>query len=64
MADERLPLLRGSISGVDTYAPPQRGGKSPKLPSVDPKSHRVRLLDQLDALDPTTPSRELLVAPG
>jgi Subtilase family len=52
MADERLPLLRGRITSVDTYEAPQRGrGSPPRIPSVDPKAHRVKLLHQLDAIE-------------
>lgn len=50
MADERLPLLRGQITSVDTYEAPQRFGLPPKLPSLDPKTHRARLLEQLNAI--------------
>lgn len=51
MAEERLPLLRGRITAVDTYEAPQTGrGVPPKLPSLDPKAHRSALLAQLDAL--------------
>ena len=50
MADERLPLLRGRISSVDTYEAPQRGGPPPKLPTLDPSAHRTKLLNQLDAI--------------
>jgi hypothetical protein len=50
MADERLPLLRGRISSVDTYEAPQRRGPTPKLPTLDPSAHRTRLLKQLDAI--------------
>ena len=47
----RLPLLRGRITAVDTYEAPQRGGGSPPtLPSLDPATHRERLLQQLDAI--------------
>jgi hypothetical protein len=49
MADDRLPLLRGRITAVDTYEAPQRGGGSPPaMPSLDPKAHRTKLLQQLD----------------
>lgn len=49
MADERLPLLRGKISTVDTYEAPQRGGGVPPvMPSLDPKAHQQKLLRQLD----------------
>src|SRR5438445_1948359 len=51
MADQRLPLLRGRITSVDNYQAPQPGGGSPpKLPSLDPKAHRTKLLQQLDAI--------------
>jgi hypothetical protein len=48
MADERLALLRGRITKVATYGSPQSGGSPPRLPSLDPKAHRARLLLQLD----------------
>jgi hypothetical protein len=36
---------------VDTYQAPQRGGGSlPKIPSLDPKAHCVRLVQQLDVI--------------
>jgi len=47
MADERLRLLRGRVSAVDTYESPQRGGSPPKLPSLDPAAHRTKLLQQI-----------------
>ncbi len=50
MADEYLPLLRGRVSAVDTYESPQRGGSSPKLPSIDPNAHTSKLLRQLDEI--------------
>lgn len=51
MVDERLPLLRGRVTSVDTYEAPQRGGGSPpSLPSLDPKAHRAKLLLQLDTI--------------
>lgn len=51
MADKRLPLLRGRITSVDTYEAPQSGGGvPPAMPSLDPKSHRATLLQQLDAI--------------
>jgi hypothetical protein len=50
MARERLPLLRGRISSVDTYEAPQRGGSRANVPSLDPLAHRTRLLQQLDVL--------------
>jgi hypothetical protein len=58
MADERLPLLRGRISSVDSYQAPQPGrGTQPKLPALDPKAHRARLLQQLDAIREEVKSR-------
>lgn len=58
MADERLPLLRGRISAIDSYQRPGRpGGPTPALPSLDPKAHRSRLLGQLDALERATKAR-------
>ncbi|WP_084609451.1 S8 family peptidase [Archangium violaceum] len=50
MAENRLPLLRGRITSVDTYQAPQQGGSPPKIPSLDPKAHRAKLLQQLDAI--------------
>ena len=51
MAEDRLPLLRGRITSVDTYEAPQRGGGAPpKMPSLDPKAHRTKLLQQLDVI--------------
>src|SRR4051812_45653948 len=50
MADERLPLLRGRISSIDTYEAPQGGGTPRRMPSLDPKAHRTKLLQQLDAI--------------
>lgn len=51
MADERLPLLRGRISSVDAYESPRGGGGSrPRIPSLDPTTHRTNLLHQLDAI--------------
>src|SRR5215211_1994839 len=47
MADERLRLLRGRVSDVDTYESPQRGGSPPNLPSLDPAAHRAKLLQQI-----------------
>jgi hypothetical protein len=51
MADARLPLLRGRISVVDGYEAPQGGGSAPKLPSLDPRAHQSRLLQQLDSIE-------------
>lgn len=51
MADERLPLLRGRISSVDTYESPRGGGGTPpKMPSLDPRAHRTALVQQLDTI--------------
>lgn len=50
MADDRLPLLRGKITSVETFEAPRGGGGRPALPSLDPEAHRARLLDQLDAI--------------
>ncbi len=57
MPDERLPLLRGRVSAVDTYESPQRGGSPPKLPSLDPQAHRTRLLQQIGAIQQEISSR-------
>lgn len=51
MAGERLPLIRGRISAVDTYAAPQRGPAPPPLPTPDPMAHKARLVAQLDAIE-------------
>lgn len=51
MADERLPLLRGRISQIDTYDSPQRGSRSAPVPSPDPRSHRDALLKQLETIE-------------
>src|SRR5262245_46118188 len=59
MADERLPLLRGRITSVDTYEAPQRGGGSPPaMPSLDPKAHRAKLLQQLDDIAKQVSARD------
>ena len=51
MADQRLPLLRGRITLVDTYQAPQGGGGTPpRMPLLDPQAHRITLLQQLDAI--------------
>lgn len=47
----RLPLLRGRVTMVDTYQAPQPGrGSPPRLPSLDPKNHSAKLLHQLDGI--------------
>lgn len=51
MAESRFPLLRGRISGIDSYEsvhgrPPQ----APALPQRDPAQHRAFLLNQLAAI--------------
>ena len=50
MAEDRLPLLRGRISSVDTYEAPRGGGSASTMPSLDPTAHRSKLLQQLDAI--------------
>jgi hypothetical protein len=51
MTDDRLPLLRGRITAVDTYESPQGGrGSSPVLPSLGPKAHQRKLLQQLNTI--------------
>ncbi len=58
MAEDRLPLLRGRITSVDTYQAPQPGrGKPPRLPSLEPHDHSAKLLTQLDAIRATVNSR-------
>lgn len=51
MAEARLPLLRGRISSVSTYENPATATSSVRIPAVDPKAHRARLLQQLDAIE-------------
>ncbi|MHB8894942.1 MAG: S8 family peptidase [Candidatus Geothermincolia bacterium] len=52
MTAERLPLLRGRISRIDTYRSPQGGGGGTHwLPSLDPAAHQARLIQQLDTID-------------
>jgi hypothetical protein len=51
MADDRLPLLRGRVSAVQTYGAPQRGGLRLMLPSLDPQAHRARLIAQLNVIE-------------
>ncbi len=52
MADERLSLLRGHVTSVDTYRSPQSPRSKPlKLPSLDPRAHRKTLLHQLGAIE-------------
>lgn len=60
MAEERLPLLRGRVGRSDTYEAIQRGGRRPKLPSVDPAEQRARVVAQIEALEQQILSR----APG
>ncbi|HEY2510652.1 MAG TPA: S8 family peptidase, partial [Polyangiaceae bacterium] len=51
MADRRYPLIRGRIFKTDFYQSPQGGGGGDiRLPPRDPKTHRIRLLKQLDTL--------------
>jgi len=59
MADERLPLLRGRISSVDTYESPRGGGGTPpKMPSLDPRAHRTTLVQQLDTITQRVNARD------
>ena len=59
MANERLPLLRGRITSVEAYEAPQRGGGSPPtMPSLDPKAHRTKLLQQLDDIAQQVSARD------
>lgn len=51
MVDDRLPLIRGRIISADTYEAPQRGGTPPAIPSLDPKTHRARLIAQMNAIE-------------
>ncbi len=51
MADKRLPLLRGRITGVDTYQSTRGGGGKVALPPRDPVRHRSRLLKQLASIE-------------
>lgn len=58
MADDRLPLLRGRITSVDSYEAPQSPrGKPPRLPSLEPHDHSAKLLAQLDAIRATVNAR-------
>ena len=58
MAEDRLPLLRGRITSVDSYQAPQPGrGKPPRLPSLEPHDHSAKLLTQLDAIRATVNAR-------
>lgn len=50
MADDRLPLLRGKITSIETFEAPRGGGGRLTLPSLDPQAHRTKLLHQLDAI--------------
>ncbi len=51
MAEERLPLLRGHVTRVDTYQSPLGGGdNAAKFPSPEPDVHSKSLLGQLDAI--------------
>src|SRR6266496_3970908 len=58
MADERLPLIRGRIFGVDSYSSPPRRGSAARVPSLDPRAHRARVLEQLDAIAREVESRD------
>jgi hypothetical protein len=58
VAGDRLPLLRGRVSFVDTYESPQRGGSPPRLPSLDPRAHRQALVKQLDEIERQVNERE------
>ena len=51
MVDNRLPLIRGRITSADTYEAPQRGGIPPAIPSLDPQTHRARLIAQMNAIE-------------
>jgi hypothetical protein len=59
MTDDRLPLLRGRITAVDTYQAPQNPVPPPRLPSLDPHEHSEKLLNQLDAIRSTINSRSV-----
>ncbi len=51
MAETRLRLLRGRITSVDSYeGPRQPRGVPAAMPSLDPKTHSLALLRQLDAI--------------
>lgn len=56
MAEGRLPLIRGRISEEHPYTSPIGGGP-PDLPSLDPRAHGRRLLDQIDAVGAAVASR-------
>lgn len=51
MADDRLSLIRGRITSVESYEAPQRGGIPPAIPPLDPQAHRTRLIAQLNAIE-------------
>ncbi len=57
MTERRLPLLRGRISSVASYENPAAVVSRAKVPSVDPKAHRSRLFQQLDAIQRQVQSR-------
>ena len=51
MPDQRLPLLRGRITVVESFESPQGGfGSPPRIPSLDPRTHSTNVMAQLDAL--------------
>ena len=58
MADKRFPLLSGRVTSVDTYESPRGGGGRLIMPSLDPKVHRSKLLDQLAAIMSQVNGRE------
>jgi hypothetical protein len=51
VVDDRLPLIRGRITSVDTYEAPQRGGNPSAIPSLDPQTHRARLIAQMNTIE-------------
>ncbi|MDA8349974.1 MAG: hypothetical protein M0038_14435 [Pseudomonadota bacterium] len=57
MADDRLPLIRGRVTSVDTYEAPQRGRVKPRIPSLDPQLHRSQLIAQLNAIEQAVQAR-------
>lgn len=59
MPDQRLPLLRGRITVIESYESPQGGfGSPPRIPSLDPRTHSANLMGQLDALAKQVQARQ------
>lgn len=61
MAEDRLPLLRGRITAVDTYQTPARPRVPPlDMSAFDVKVHQERLLAQLTGISQQVKARELV----